>query len=316
MAAIDRMDLLETFVRIVETGSLANAARDFDVEPSTISRKLTKLEEHLKQPLINRSTHEFSLTDEGQRFFREATELISHWQRMEERYRSAEVDLTGLLKIVAPVGMGQHFMTDVAVDFQRQHPGINLTWILQDEPVRFAEVGCDLWIRLGDEYDETLVNHKLAITRRTLVASPSFVKGVVLRGAASVEKLRCVALDPIDGGKIELTSTTSKLSRTIYPDVVMSTNNFYAMHRGVINGLGFGVLPYWFVEQDILAGRLVELSPEWEPRSLSVNAAYLPGRYQSQRIGLFIEHLSSALRSINGIRAISTMKVASLSEMV
>lgn len=308
----DKFDLFKVFVRTAENGSFSQAAKELGVEPSTISRKIKKLEAHIKQSLIQCDSHEFALTETGHRFLAETTDLLDRWHRMEERYQGAEQSMSGTLKVIAPIGIGQHVMTESVVAFQKQYPDIRLVWILDDEAVRLSETGCDLWIRLGDHDDTTLDSRKIAITQRTLVAVPDLVADRAMKNASCVEKLPCVALDPIDGGKIQLTSVKSQQTRYIHPEVVLSTNNFYAMYTSIINGLGFGVLPHWFVDDDLQSGKLVEILPAWEPRSLSINAVLLPQRYQSVRIGTFLEHISTTLKATPGVRVISQNKVTSI----
>ncbi|MGQ7846373.1 LysR family transcriptional regulator [Granulosicoccus sp. 3-233] len=308
----DKFDLFEVFARTAENGSFSQAAKELGVEPSTISRKIKKLEKHIKQSLIQRDSHEFALTETGHRFLSEATDLLNRWHRMEDRYRGAEQSMSGALKVIAPIGLGQHVLTESTVEFQKLYPEMRLTWILRDESVKFSETGCDLWIRLGDHDDSSLDCRKLAITQRTLVAAPELVRSKSIKNAACVEKLPCVALDPIDGGQIQLTSMKSQQARYIYPDVVLSTNNFFAMHTSIINGLGFGVLPHWYVNDDLQTGRLTKILPEWQPRSLSINAVFLPERYRSIRIGTFVEHISSTLKATPGIRVFSQKKVMSI----
>lgn len=308
----DKFDLFEVFVRTAKNGSFSQAAKELNVEPSTISRKVKKLENHIKQSLIQRDSHEFALTEAGHHFLTEVTDLLNRWHRMEDRYRGAEQSMSGDLKVIAPVGLGQNVLAKSAVAFLKRYPDIRLTWVLEDETVKFSETGCDLWIRLGDHDDSSLDCRNLAITQRTLVAAPELIEDRLIKNAASVEKLPCIALDPIDGGKIQLTSMKSQQARFIHPDVVLSTNNFFAMHTAIVSGLGFGVLPYWFVDDDLQNGRLVEVLPNWQPRSLSINAVFLQERYQSIRLGTFLNHISSTLNAIPGIRLNTRQKILSI----
>lgn len=300
----DKLELLEVFVCIAEKRSFSQAAKELNVEPSTISRKIKKLEAHLKQSLITRDSREFTLTDEGLRFLTEATDLLNSWYRIEDRYQGAEHCMSGALKIIAPVGMGQHFLTASVTSFQKRFPDIRLTWILQDEVVKFSETGCDLWIRLGDHDDPSLESRRLAITQQTLVSSPEFLEGKSIRCPACLEKLNFISLDLIDQGQLNLTSARSMKAKVIYPEIVLTTNNFFAVHTAIMNSLGFGVLPWWFVYEDVKAGRLVEILPEYQVASLPINAVFLSGRYQSHRVGAFIEHLSSTFKNTLHVRAL------------
>jgi len=306
------MDLLETFVRIAETRSISQAAEDLDVAPATISRKLTRLEELIGQTLVRRTTHDITLTETGEGFFKETQELIHHWERLAGRYQSTDQAMTGPLKVFVPIGMGQDFLLEVAIDFHRSYPNVELTWVLQNDIDSFADSGCDLWICLGDKADKEHLKRTLAITKRSLVAAPELVEGMSLRGPASVEKLPCVALNTKEGGIIELVSEKSHSAITIYPKVVMSTNNFFALHTMLLKGIGFGVLPDWFVQKDLESGRLVELIPEWAAPSLTLFAVTDRSRYHNQRTEAFINKLSSRLIDVPGLRLIPDQTVVSI----
>lgn len=306
------MDLLETYVRIAETRSISKAAEDLEVAPATVSRKLTRLEEVIGQTLVRRSTHDISLTETGERFLAEAKDLIHRWLKLEDRYQGVDRAMVGPLKVVAPVGMGQDFLTEVAIDFRKSYPGIELTWVLQNELVNFADTGCDLWLCLGDNPNKDYIKRKLAISKRSLVAAPELVKEIHLRGPASVEKLPCVALNTKEGGIIELTSETSHASITIYPEIAFSTNNFFAVHAALLQGIGFGILPDWFVQADLESGRLVEIIPEWAAPSLTLYAVTDDSRYHNQRTEAFLKKLSSRLNDVPGLRLISDQTVVSI----
>lgn len=306
------MDLLETYARIAEKRSISKAAEDLEVAPATVSRKLTRLEEVIGQTLVRRSTHDIALTEVGERFLKEAQDLLHRWSKLEDRYQGAEQAMVGPLKVIAPVGMGQDILTDVAADFRKTYPGIELTWILQNESVNFAESGCDLWLRMGECEGKNVRKRKLAIAKRSLVAAPALMRDMQLRGPASVEKLPCVALNTREGGVIELTSERSHSSITIYPEVVFSTNNFFALHTALLKGVGFGVLPDWFVQKDLESGRLVEVIPDWAAPSLTFSAVTDASRYHNQRTEAFIKKLSSRLIDVPCLRLVSDQTVVSI----
>ena len=298
--SLDRLTLLETFVRISERGSISAAARDLGLSQASASRQLKELEDRLGVQLVRRTTHSLAVTLAGQALLRDARGLLAEWSALEERHGAGDGVAKGPLKIVAPVALGQRHLLDIALDFQCLHPQVSLAWQLQDEPVRFAEVGCDCWIKIGLVPDETLVVRHMGRVVRCLVASPLLVGRDCLAGPADVEALPFVALDPFEGGRIALAKGEGAVVE-IRPQVRVATNNIFALYRAALKGVGAAILPTWFIAEDLAAGRLINLLPQWRAASHAVNAAYLPARHQPRRLALFLDALEKGMREIDGI---------------
>lgn len=297
---LDRLTLLETFVRISERGSISAAARDLGLSQASASRQLKELEDRLGIQLVRRTTHSLAVTLAGQALLRDARGLLAEWSALEERHGAGDDVAKGPLKIVAPVALGQRYLLDIALEFQLLHPQVSLSWQLQDEPIRFAEVGCDCWIKIGAVPDETLVVRPIGRVVRSLVASPALAGGDSLAGPADAESLPFVALEPFEGARIALTGRDGAVHE-IRPPVRLATNNIFALYRAALKGAGAAVLPRWFIADDLAAGRLIDLLPRWRAAPFAVNVAYLSARHQPKRLSLFLEALERGVRQIDGI---------------
>lgn len=299
---LDRLTLLETFVRIAERGSISAAARDLGLSQASASRQLKELEDRLGIQLVRRTTHALAVTLAGQELLGDARALLADWSVLEERHGAGDDFAKGPLKIVAPVALGQRHLVDLALDFQLRHPQVSLSWQLQDEPIRFAEVGCDCWIKIGPVPDETLVVRPLGRVARSLVASPLLAGRDGLAEPADAEALPFVALEPFEGGRIALAERGGAVQE-IRPPVRFATNNIFALHRAALKGAGVAILPRWFIADDLATGRLIDLLPRWQAASYAVNVAYLPARHQPRRLAMFLEALRKGLSEIAGMEA-------------
>ena len=303
--SLDRLTLLQTFIRIADAGSISAAARDLGLSQPSVSRQLAELESRFQAQLMRRTTHTLSLTEAGKELLADARRLLDDWEALEEKHLNLEATLRGNLKIVAPVALGQRQLADIAFQFQQQHPQLSLTWILQDSDIRFAEVGCDCWIKIGPISDESLVVEPLGQVERMLVAAPKFVEKYGLpkmpamaqpaKGIA--QKLPYVALSPFEGAQIPLHNADKK-TVTITPSVHMNTNNIFALHRATLAGLGMSIMPKWFIQQDLKTGQLFDLLPDWRAPSLTVHVASLPGRHRPYRLRSFLELLRTSLPAL------------------
>ncbi|MEM9208680.1 MAG: LysR family transcriptional regulator [Pseudomonadota bacterium] len=299
--ALDRLTLLETFVRIADAGSISAAARDLGISQPSASRQLAELESRLSAQLMTRTTHSLALTDAGFELLNDARQLIDNWEALEERHVAGDEHVRGNLNIVAPIALGQLHLARIAWRFQHEYRGVTITWRLDDKPIRFAEVGCDCWIRVGPVPDENLIVKTLGKVERLLVASPSLLNnGGRPRNPKSAERLPLVALQPFEEGKIPLTRRDQRRS-TIQPPIRMRTNNIFALKEAALMSLGAAVVPRWFVATELESGALIDVLPAWRAPSLNIHVAYLPARYQTLRLRTFLATLREQVPKIDGV---------------
>ncbi|MDA4847867.1 LysR family transcriptional regulator [Hoeflea poritis] len=302
--SLDRLTLLHTFVRIAERGAISAAARDLGLSQASASRQLAELEERLGVQLALRTTHNFSLTEAGLDCLADARNLLSGWEALVERHADDNASLSGKLKVVAPVALGQLDLGDAALAFQAAHPDVEVIWDLQDGPIRFAEVGCDLWVKIGKVPDETLIVRPLGTVERLIVAAPELILGRAIQHPDDLADLPCAALSPFEGGTIRLADANGEPA-SITAKVGLATNNIFSAKKAALTGLGYAIMPRWFVASELVDGRLVDILPNWRAAELTINAAYLPARRQTRRLKALIDHLSDAVAAMPGVQTVS-----------
>ncbi|MEO1503986.1 MAG: LysR family transcriptional regulator [Pseudomonadota bacterium] len=301
--SLDRLTLLETFARIAERGSISSAARDLGLSQASASRHLAELETRFGVELVRRTTHSLALTEAGEDCLTEARKLIEGWDALSAKRSESDQALSGRLKIIAPVALGQLQLAEAALTFQQAHPGVVLSWLLDDAPIRFAEIGCDLWIKVGDVPDETLVVRPLGKVERMVVAAPRLLGGDRPGRPADLADLPCAALQPFEATSIPMTHADGE-KETLAARASLSTNNIFSAHKAAVMGVGYAVLPRWFVDEDLTSGALVDVLPRWRAPSLTVNAAYLPARRRTRRLTAFLEHIGAAVAEIPGVEGL------------
>ncbi|MEL7527140.1 MAG: LysR family transcriptional regulator [Pseudomonadota bacterium] len=297
---LDRLALLETFVRIAERGTISSAARDLGMSQGSASRQLKELEARLGVQLIRRTTHSLALTEAGLGVLSDARALMSRWDALEERHAGDAEVLRGPLRVVAPVALGQLHLADIAISFQTANPEVVLNWRLEDEVIRFAEVGCDCWIKVGPVPDESLIVRRLGQVERLIVSTPAIAARLEARTPEALTKLAFVTLTPFEGAKISLAHSKGE-RRDLSVNSSLATNNIMSLKRAVQSGLGPAVLPRWFVAEELQKGTLVDLLPDWRAAMLDVNLAFLPARPQPRRLSAFIDVLETGFRQIPGV---------------
>ncbi|MEO0440253.1 MAG: LysR family transcriptional regulator [Pseudomonadota bacterium] len=300
--SLDRLTLLETFVRISERGSISAAARDLGLSQASASRQLSDLEDRLGVQLISRTTHSLALTSAGEACLESARDQLGAWEMLTERFAGEAEAMKGVLRVVAPVALGQTVLADAVAAFQQSWPDVQIEWILDDDVIRFSRMGCDLWIRVGPVPDDRLVVRPVISVRRILAATPDF------RGVAGSQKISDLsrfpfaALAPFEAGKVPLMDAEGR-RKSLHARPALLTNNIAAILRSVRSGHTYAVLPEWLIRQDLETGDLVRLAPNWRAPDLAINIAYAPASRQSLRLRRFAAVMSDKLESLSKLQS-------------
>ena len=289
---VDRLTLLETFVRVAERGGLSAAARDLDLSQPTVSRRIARLEARLGTTLLRRTTHASAPTADGLALLEDARRLLAGWEAVEERHAGDGAALAGTVRTVAPVGLGQTRLGPAVAAFLEAHPKVSIEWRLTDRPIRFAEEGCDCWIRIGPIADERLVVRELARVERLVVAAPAPARA---HADGSLEAMPWLALGPFEGARIELFGAGGeRRAFTVRPR--FATDSLFALRDAALAGLGAAILPRWLVARELAEGALVDVAPAWRAARLPVTLAVAAGPGRPARIGAFAEAVAEHLR--------------------
>jgi DNA-binding transcriptional LysR family regulator len=298
----DRLALMETFVRIVEAGSLSAAAAQLGSTQPTVSRRLQALERSLGVRLLRRSTHAMKLTDDGARCYERAKELIAGWQAFESEIRGAGDEPSGLLRVVAPHALGQQQLIGPLADYLRRSPRMTVEWLLHDRTPDFIAEGIDCAIHVGEVRDPSVVALRLGEVPRIVVAAPAVLSGAPLpTQPAELARLPWLALRTFYRDEVVLThAETGETARfAIRPR--LSTDSLYALRSAAVKGVGVGIASSWVLAEELAAGRLLHLAPRWRAAPLPVYLVYPPARFYPARLRRFIETMRAALPQVEGL---------------
>lgn len=300
----DRLDLLHTFVRIVEAGSLSAAANQMGTTQPTVSRRLQALERMLGLRLIQRSTHAMKLTEDGDRCFAHARTLLDSWQLIEADLRGLQDEPRGTLRVLAPHAFGQGQLIAPLVEFLNRHPAVSVEWLLHDRNPDFIAEGIDCAIRVGRVDDPGLVAIRLAEVPRIVVAAPGLIDARQPPGdAAALAGLPWIALRTFYRDEVQLSHAASGRSCRFPIQPRMATDSLYALRQAACAGLGAAISSSWVVAEDIEGGRLVRLAPDWEAEALPVHLVYPHARFYPARLRAFVALMRTHVPALAGMRS-------------
>jgi DNA-binding transcriptional LysR family regulator len=294
----DRIELLRTFVRVVEAGSFSAVAAQTGTTQPTISRRLKALEREFGLALLHRSTHALRLTADGERCLERARELLAEWDALRADLRGGDEEVEGVLRVVVPHAFGQDYLVRVLADFLQANPKVHVEWMLHDDRSMhdYISAGIDCAIQIGEVRALGVVALKLSEVPRVAAAAPELLAGrAIAQTPAELESLPWLALHTYYRNEIELRHETSGAVERVSFRPRVSTDSLYALRSAALRGLGVCVGSSWLLERDIAQGRLVRVAPQWQAAPLSIYLLYPHARFYPARLRRFVEAVKQAL---------------------
>lgn len=288
---------LSIFLRIVEQGSLAGAARAEGLSATTVSERLAALETHYGARLLNRTTRAISLTEAGRVLLDGAPGLLAEENELRSRIRSGVESLAGPIRVSAPIDLGRERVAPLLDAFLEQHPAVTGELILVDGYVDVVVESIDIAVRFGALPDSSLQVRRLGDNRRVVCAAPRYLDAHgVPQEPAQLGDHNCLRMRFGRGldGEWRFEQGGRTISVIVTGDRI--ANDGALVRSWCLEGRGIALKSIWDVAPDIDAGRLVELLPSYAPPPTSLQLVFPPGRARPRRVQTFADMLASTLR--------------------
>jgi DNA-binding transcriptional LysR family regulator len=297
---MDRFLEMQTFAAVVDAGSFVKAADALGTSKAAVSRHVGELEARLGVRLLQRTTRRLSLTDEGQVFHARCKELLASLDDAEVEISARRARASGLLRINVPYSFGIGHLAPLWGDFHALHPQVTIDLTLADRVVDLVDEGYDVAVRIAQLPNSTLVSKRLATTRVVLCASPDYLAThgaprhpAELAQHATVSYSYLATRDEwhFDGpqGRVSVRTTPW-----------MHTNNGDTCRAAALAGQGVILQPTFLVRDDIAAGRLVELLPEYRSLELGIYAVYPTRKHVLPKVRALIDFLAERFAQTAG----------------
>jgi DNA-binding transcriptional LysR family regulator len=284
-------DLNEMFVfaRVVQSGSFTAAAHELEMPKSTVSRKVTDLEDRLGVRLLQRTTRTLGLTDEGRTYYEFCARIIGEVDEAEAAVGQLRGVPRGLLRVTTPLNFS--FLGGILAEFVKNNPEVTLEVVATDRRVGLVEEGFDIAIRAGALSDSTLIARPLATLKRIVVASPAYVKKHGRprdpQDLAQHETLVFGAGTSPTTWRMVKGSTSAEV--VVKPRLVI--NDFEVLVDTALAGVGVAMLPLYKCVAPVREHRLEHLLKEWCSPSATIHAVYPTTRLLSPKVKAFVDHL-------------------------
>ncbi|MCL6744102.1 MULTISPECIES: DNA-binding transcriptional regulator YafC [Kosakonia] len=286
---------LAIFVAVVESGSFSRAAERLGQANSAISRAVKKLENKLGVNLLNRTTRQLSLTEEGERYFRRVQSVLQEMAAAETEVMETKSTPRGTLRIDAATPVVLHFLMPLIKPFRERYPEINLSLVSSETFINLIERKVDVAIRVGKLTDSSLRARPLFKSYRKIIASPDYI---ARHGKPeTVEELRNHVLlgftEPVSLNTWPIASADGQLFEAT-PDI--SSNSGETLKHLCLSGNGIASLSDYMIDKELASGELVDLLADQRlPVEMPFSAVYYSDRAVSTRIRAFIDFISEHL---------------------
>ena len=297
----DVNDLL-IFAELARAGSITEVARTLGLPKSTISRRLANLEERIGSRLINRTTRSQSLTELGQAYLEYCERLAQEVAEVTAFTDSVRSNPQGVLRLTMPVEFCQYLLSDVLAEFLDAHPGVSLDLDVTPRRVDLVGERFDAAIRMGALASSSLISRHLVTITRGIYASPKYLAGSSrVREPRDLSKHRMVQA----GGQYSAVKSL-KLTRGGESEAPDIPSRVRASAIGVVRtlaiaGAGIAAIPNVICTEEVVAGRLVRLLPDWEPSPVEAHYLIPAAKLLPSKTRLFIDYIKA---HFSGSRAV------------
>jgi DNA-binding transcriptional LysR family regulator len=278
---------LVAFVRTVDSGSFSNAGRFIGSSPSAVSKSVARLERRLGVRLLQRSTRTLSLTAEGAAYYERVAPLLRAIEDAEDAVQMTD-NARGLLRVTAPVFVGRTLIGAWSKAFLAQHPNIKLELSIGDRHADLIREGFDVALRVGELPDTGLTARKLADLPMVMIASPDYLaRHGVPRTIDELHKHACLRY-LLSGRPYPFLLADGT---TLTPDGPLDSDDGVTLFHAALHGAGIAQVLRFAAEEDLAAGRLVEVLPDLAMPSIPMHAVHAFGRQLPVRARLFMDFL-------------------------
>ncbi|EGT5682271.1 DNA-binding transcriptional regulator YafC [Cronobacter turicensis] len=289
-------DELIIFVAVVESRSFSRAAEQLNLANSAVSRAVKKLEMKLGVSLLNRTTRQLSLTEEGERYFRRVQQVLQEMASAETELMESRQTPRGLLRIDAATPVILHLLLPMIKPFRERYPDVTLSLVSSETFINLIERKVDVAIRAGTLTDSSLRARPLFISYRKIVASPDYLaRHGVPETICDLKEHICLGFtEPVSLNTWPVACEDGQLLETT-PG--MTSNSGETLKQLCLTGNGIACLSDYMIDKEIKRGDVVELLAEYRlPVEMPFSAVYYSDRAVSTRIRTFIDFLSEQLK--------------------
>jgi len=291
---MDRLQAMEAFVKVVETGGFSHAAEALELPRASVSAAVQQLERHLGVRLLHRTTRRVELTVDGAAYFERCVRLLADFEETDSLFAQEGAAIRGTLKLEVPGRLARRVIIPALPQFFARHPQIRLQLGANDRYVDPLRDGLDGVVRGGEWLDERLVARRLGALPQANWAAPSYLARFgEPRSLADLAQHYVVGYRAAPGDAAQdWIYDEDGIERSLPMNSLLTVDNADAYLAAGLAGLGLVQMPVYGLTAERDAGRLRSVLDDWRPAPLPVTLQYPPQRHLSRRLRAFADWLA------------------------
>lgn len=286
------LDDLRCFCAVAQFGSFKSAAQALDIPLSTLSRRISKLEQDLSIRLLNRDAHKVTLTQTGQKYFTRSNGLFESLGEVANDLHKDKHEAKGKIRIAAPMNVMTELLSRLTCDFMRKYPEIQLEVKLSNYLIDIEAEGVDIAFRVGDVKMDNWIAKPLKDIRFIVCASPALDTTKITK-PAHLADYPIALCHPMTQWQLECEKNHARYEFSPGSNVRFEADELQALMAVVQSGLGIGFIPDYSANSKIEAGSLVQLLPNWSSRPRALHMLYRDRENIPKRVRLLIDYMNS-----------------------
>jgi DNA-binding transcriptional LysR family regulator len=289
---MDRLTSLTVFGQVVERGGFSAAGRHLNMSVTMVSNHIQALEDRLGVRLLNRTTRKVSLTDIGKAYYERSKQVLMDLEEADQIAGAQHSTPQGTLRIQTS-GSLIRFLAPVCGEFLTQYPSVSIELTVGERMIDLVEDGYDLAIRAVPPPDSSLIVRRLTAWRHILCCAPAYLENRTAPTQPSdLTQHNCLryAFYPFGAEWRFEAPDGTMVSTTVAGNLI--TNGPEMIRLLMLSGHGIFLAPTFLIADDLAAGRLVPLMPDYRPLEFSINAIYANRSHLPTKIRIFIDLLA------------------------
>lgn len=293
LGGLGNLRRLAYFAAVVETGSFTAAADRLGITKAVVSQQVARLEREFRTSLLVRTTRKVQPTELGQAFYLRCALILREAGDAFDDLAETSAEPSGMLRLTAPFDYGVGIVVPAIAAFTQRYPACKVDAILSDQTLDLMSGNIELAIRVGWLAETSLQARKIGSFRQLLVASPAMKPQVAqLAHPQDIANLPFIANTALrdhltwNFSLNEFERQVVNVQASIFLDATL------AVREAVCQGAGLSVLPDYSVADDLAAGRLIQVLPQWRLPSGGIHAVFPAARFRPAKVRAFVDLLA------------------------
>ncbi|WP_346837123.1 LysR substrate-binding domain-containing protein [Microbulbifer sp. SAOS-129_SWC] len=285
------LDDMRLFCAVARAGSLTRAAQQLAVPVSTLSRRLTRLEQSLGLRLLYRDAHRVMPTGTGQRYLERCGPLLGELDEVSGALYEEKHGASGKLRIAAPINITQQWLGPALNDFLLQYPQIEIDLTLSNRNIDIDEQTIDIAFRVGELENLAWIARPLTDVQFLLCASARRAEWHSLTHPQALAEVPVVLGRPVPVWKLQEEGNGVSFTYTPDTNVRLAVDDLHVACRATVDGVGIGLLPTDIAAPYLEQGALVRVLPRWSGQPRRVHMLYCDRHNQPHRLTLLVDFM-------------------------